>query len=367
MTTPDHAAFYKKQISLTEWLEGIGHHDTAGFRQEDFDKYTRLKILHDIIDLPYAVPHQFPATVMADKDPVFETFVRDHSKELCMVRLVPIDPSKPKLRMRGKTVEEAIIWFSEQTVDPKDYKLYIVPHTVDHSWSTIFVVNENGIFGETINGEHNKLTQGLYENGERPIAFSWNFKTSTWNLDPQDAEAQKYLQGMIAHLKVENPASRERLKHQLDAVFSHDYLCGYFETTSSHSLGTWFIDYNRLLGKMYESFTGQTPVEAGKALVSGQTGSPGRATGRVRIVESPDNAQFQPGEILVCRMTSPDYLPLMQRAAAVVTNLGGILSHAAIVARELKLPCLTATGDATTKLQDGQTVEVDATAGVVRK
>jgi pyruvate, water dikinase len=70
--------------------------------------------------------------------------------------------------------------------------------------------------------------------------------------------------------------------------------------------------------------------------------------------------------VLVCRMTTPDYLPLMQKAAAIVTDVGGILSHAAIVARELGKPCLTATGSGTTTLHDGQEVEVDGDAGLVR-
>jgi pyruvate,water dikinase len=88
-------------------------------------------------------------------------------------------------------------------------------------------------------------------------------------------------------------------------------------------------------------------------------------TGKVRIVNAHTDT-FQTGEILVCEMTTPEYLPLMQRAAAIVTNQGGILSHAAIVARELKKPCIVATREATQKLQTGQEVEVDASAGVVK-
>jgi pyruvate,water dikinase len=62
-------------------------------------------------------------------------------------------------------------------------------------------------------------------------------------------------------------------------------------------------------------------------------------------------------------MTTPDYLPLMQQAAAIVTELGGVLSHAAIIARELKKPCITGAKDALTKLKAGQLVAFDATAG----
>jgi pyruvate,water dikinase len=66
-------------------------------------------------------------------------------------------------------------------------------------------------------------------------------------------------------------------------------------------------------------------------------------------------------------MTTPELVPLMQKAAAIVTDLGGILSHAAIVSRELGKPCVVGTGKATQVLNDGDLVEVDAENGTVRK
>lgn len=66
-------------------------------------------------------------------------------------------------------------------------------------------------------------------------------------------------------------------------------------------------------------------------------------------------------------MTSPDYIPLMKKASAIVTNQGGILSHAAIIARELGIPCIVGTQNATEKLKSGDKVEVNADVGFVRK
>ncbi len=65
-------------------------------------------------------------------------------------------------------------------------------------------------------------------------------------------------------------------------------------------------------------------------------------------------------------MTTPAFVPLMQRAAAIVTDRGGILSHAAIISRELKIPCIAGTGNATRILKEGMKIEVDAEKGVVR-
>lgn len=72
------------------------------------------------------------------------------------------------------------------------------------------------------------------------------------------------------------------------------------------------------------------------------------------------------GEILVTGMTRPEYVPLMKKAAAIVTDEGGITCHAAIVSRELKKPCIIGTKIATQVLNDGDLVEVDAERGVVR-
>jgi rifampicin phosphotransferase len=109
--------------------------------------------------------------------------------------------------------------------------------------------------------------------------------------------------------------------------------------------------------------TGATAVEG--ALV-GQPASPGRATGPVRIVAGPgDFDRFQPGEVLVARATAPAWTPLFARAAAVVTDGGTLAAHASLVAREYGIPAVVATGDATTRLRDGQRVTVDGGAGTV--
>ena len=73
------------------------------------------------------------------------------------------------------------------------------------------------------------------------------------------------------------------------------------------------------------------------------------------------------GDILVAKMTRPDYVPAMRRAAAIVTNEGGMTCHAAIVSRELGIPCIVGTKIATKVLKDGDLVEVDAEKGIVKK
>lgn len=108
-------------------------------------------------------------------------------------------------------------------------------------------------------------------------------------------------------------------------------------------------------------------AQPGKALVRGLAAAPGTASGPVRVLSSPAQvAELQDGDVLVAAMTNPDWLPALSRAAAVVTDSGGITCHAAIVARELGVPCVVGTRTATTQLTNGAVVTVDGTAGEVR-
>lgn len=99
----------------------------------------------------------------------------------------------------------------------------------------------------------------------------------------------------------------------------------------------------------------------------GTVAQKGRAKGKVRIVRTPAEIDsFQTGEILIASETTPNFVPAMRRAAAFVTDVGGITSHAAIIAREMQKPCIVGTKVATQVLKDGDLVEVDAEKGIVR-
>lgn len=100
--------------------------------------------------------------------------------------------------------------------------------------------------------------------------------------------------------------------------------------------------------------------------IKGTTAYPGKVIGICRIVSDYKKAKINEGDILVTGMTDPHFVPLMKKVAGIVTNGGGLLSHAAIVARELKKPCIIGTKTATNILKEGDLVEVDASAGVVR-
>ena len=107
-------------------------------------------------------------------------------------------------------------------------------------------------------------------------------------------------------------------------------------------------------------------IEVGRLLVQGLAASHGRAAGTVRVLQSADQGdQLLAGEVLVAPMTSPDWVPTMRRAVALVTDGGGVTCHAAIVSRELGVPCVVGARNATKVLRDGEVVTVDGALGVV--
>ena len=108
-----------------------------------------------------------------------------------------------------------------------------------------------------------------------------------------------------------------------------------------------------------------TTVETATVL-SGSAGCAGTASGRARVVLDPaDGAALQPGEVLVAPLTDPSWTPLFLPAAAVVVNVGALMSHAVIVARELGIPCVVAVEGATDKIETGMMLTVDGTEGTV--
>lgn len=114
--------------------------------------------------------------------------------------------------------------------------------------------------------------------------------------------------------------------------------------------------------------TVDTKVDKNIKEITGQIAQPGYAKGAVKIIfRAKDMAKMNKGDILVSVATDPDIVSAMKKAAAIVTEQGGITSHAAIVSRELGIPCIIGTKIATKVLKDGDMVEVDANKGIVRK
>ena len=108
-------------------------------------------------------------------------------------------------------------------------------------------------------------------------------------------------------------------------------------------------------------------ADEGVKTLRGQIGNTGKYVGTVKVIMNiSDFAKMEPGDVLVSTMTTPDFVMLMHKAGAIVTDIGGMLCHAAIVSREIDKPCIIGTKFATQVLKDGDLVEVDADNGIVR-
>lgn len=124
----------------------------------------------------------------------------------------------------------------------------------------------------------------------------------------------------------------------------------------------WMEEYNEWLEKNNITIE----MEQGQTVVKGNVAYSGVAKGKVcQVFKKEDFEKFKEGDILVTTMTTPKFTPILKSAAAIVTDEGGITCHAAIIARELKVPCIVGCKNATSMLRDGMFVEVNADSGIV--
>jgi len=348
--------------SFTEWFEKINYKHTKKFREEDNTKRDRLEILFQEIGLPYDRPERMTARDIVDNTELFQDIIKRKGTELCALRVVPTDPELPKYRQRGLTLNEYINgWFTELDIEPNKYKIEVVPHTATTLYSVTFIINDAGIFGEIIAGGHWQLTQGILENDL--ITFDYDF--TNLKISNNNKEIKNYLQEMFGLLKIA-PEKQEVLRNKIQAEFTKSgYIKGYFEYSIWSPENKYFIDYNRLLPSIIPQI--DIRLEKNDAELSGSSASPGIVQGMVKIILNPQIEVVEVGEILVCPMTTVDYLPLMKKAGGIITEQGSLLSHAAIISRELGKPCIIGVKNATSLLKNGEIIEVDAEHGIIRK
>lgn len=123
-----------------------------------------------------------------------------------------------------------------------------------------------------------------------------------------------------------------------------------------------------LVGRNYEKIKGLVLHAEDKESMSGIPASSGSFEGKVRVIRDKEEfGDFKEGEILVASHTTPDYIMVMKKASAILTERGGITSHAAIVSRELGIPCIVGIRNVTGILKTGDLVKVDAGAGIVKR
>jgi phosphohistidine swiveling domain-containing protein len=263
-----------------------------------------------------------------------------------------------QLVVKGEKVTKFINTHKYQNLDPVSFHQY---------WQ---------ILGEYFNYHINLKYVIDYLNDKQlakylPILEKARIKTE---LVPRHAE--DFIQQFAGHLAVKAGYSKDLMLcvtgAEINKYFLTKKLPKVSELKSRYTSGS--LVYGQ---KSYKIFTGKktqqikkfTEVTKNLKQAKGQLAYPGLVIGKVKVILNPlkENKKFKKGDVLITGMTRPDYLPLMNLASAVVTDAGGLLCHAAITARELKIPTIIGTKIATKVFKDGDLVEVDANKGIVRK
>ncbi len=321
--------------------------------------------MYKTIKLNYERPTNFEALGLKEKSNNFLEFLAKNRDNLCALRLNPKHPGLPKIRNRGLSVEESVKWFSEQKINHADYIASFRPHADTCLLAIILVVNKKGVFGEVTTGMHSELTQGSTE--KETTQFAFDFKTWQWR--NKTTLAKKTIDRILKMIKVEDVSKRKLVTKSLRVGFTHNLLDGYYEVVLWNDNKVRFSDYNRILHTMVEkpNFL-QSPSKDTADTIKGLPVFKGVVKGKVVLVNEKNisEVKFAKNSILVTDNTDVRFISLMKRSGAIITDRGGLLSHAAIVARELKKPCIIGTKIATKVLKDGDLVEVDANSGVVK-
>ncbi len=157
------------------------------------------------------------------------------------------------------------------------------------------------------------------------------------------------------------PITIEEIKDRKENGYACINLDGEYYFISGNDLKLLYSFYDEFTNELKKGFTTTD-------LLKGSIASPGFVRGIAKIITNVnDFDKFQEGDILIANSTTPNYISIMAKASAFLTDEGGITSHAAIVSREFKKPCLVGLNNATKVFKDGDLIEVDADNGIVRK
>jgi len=178
----------------------------------------------------------------------------------------------------------------------------------------------------------------------------------------------------LTNITIERKVAKDKIKEQVLSDYEIVALAAYCKKIEQHYNHPqdieWAIERRKIYILQTRAVTAleekKTEAVEGTPILEGYGASPGIATGTVKIIKDVSKLwKIESGDILVTKMTNPDLVPAMEKSSAIITDLGGTTSHAAIVSRELGIPCIIATKTATQTLKDGMKITVDATHGKI--
>lgn len=351
-----------KTISITEWMAKIDPDHASLLRSEDNSKRIRLKTLSQTIGLSYDQAENITLNDIINHTNKFLKLAKSQGNKKYAFRLLPLQPNLPKLRITDQSLKNCLRWFYEQDINLNKYRIELIPQGEHSIYSSILLINERGMWGQISKSKMWQLSLGLTK--RLPITFTYDFKK--WSFSQKNKQIEHILSSVLKQLQVKDIKKQEKLQKNLKAEFTKEgHLKGYFEFVVRHQNDISFIDYNRILYKIFKLFRpGLNEVKT--KYIHGVGANPGTAIGRVKIVKNPHSTKIHKQEILVCHMLTIEFIPLIKKAAAIISEQGGLLSHSTIICRELKKPYIINVPNATKKLKNKDKIEVNADEGIVK-
>lgn len=338
--------FEQGDSSLVNWLKRAGHQGYALRDTMIYDKgkTVRLAKLKEIIQFPgnealYVNGEDFLGNSVKLKSLCL-------NKKYCF-RIAPkadFAGHFEVVKKYGLTVRELIKFLQDKFSYPSNiYEIRVTKYTESVNFSAVVLVSRQGVIGEVVNGDLYHLTYDRPLNkGQFITRFFLNTKSKKLICQPSNALTVKKIKKLLSFLMVSNKINQKKLR-RVGFKINYDYIAGYYEYVADDKVGV-FTDMNnkkittnfkfepKLINNRLSSKIGLmgTPIQVYK----------GGIQGRAQWINDNNVKSFKAGNILVCQRTSVNYLPAMKKAKAIITCSGGIMSHAAIIARELGIPCV---------------------------
>jgi rifampicin phosphotransferase len=261
------------------------------------------------------------------------------------------------------TIEDYLLRVSEYAQQDPRGKLHSYQEKIANEKAVFKTYRDQFSDTKSILSLIDTLQESIYFRSWRTERFYRNayylqtFFKETANLLGCDAQGDLFYltpDQIISHLSGKEHADRERI-----AMRKQSYLM------YGDARGVWVLSDSGTVRDAKNKI--RIKAEVISDVIQGQVAFHGHVTGKVKIVLSASQLhEVAEGDILVTPSTTPDYVPTLKRVQAVITEEGGVLSHASVISRELHIPCIIGTKIATQVLHDGDLVEVDADNGVVR-
>ncbi len=369
MSNEKKESYFNHHFSLSQWVQELPPEKRDRLIHEDADKRRRLSLLQREIGLPIVDALTLTGSEVIENSKRFAELLEIEGSIPYAVRATPKEKNDlPVLRNRGQKLTDLADWLLASGANLNDYNVNFERHIVSQR-AVIFVVTDDYIVGEAIEGGILTLNKGEHRPGE---SLEFRFDFENWEWSRPSGTLEDFVRSTVDAACPNKLSATSEITSLLDVSISHGYLVGYYEAIWSELSGVIFIDYNRELTMTVSnigSLLSGKAADSDPSQVVGLGACEGQVQGIARVVlgENIAESDFKSGDILVCEFTSPAYLGLMNAASAVVTDVGGILSHAAILCRELGKPCVVGTGNATNVLATGDELLVDGGSGTVTK